>query len=163
VISHAARHAKRTRARLLVPALTVTLLALAGCGSSSSSSTSSSTPAAPAATATTSSTAATSTTAPAGGAASSLSLAADPEGQLSYDKKSLAAKAGNVSIAFTNKSPVAHNVTIESSSGSTVGSTPTFEGGAKTLSVTLKPGSYKFYCSVPGHRQAGMEGTLTVQ
>jgi plastocyanin len=160
VISHAAR--KRPSGRLLAPALTVTLLALAGCGSSSSNSTSSSTPAAPATTATTSSTAATSTTAPAG-AASSLSLAADPEGQLSYDKKSLAAKAGKVSIAFTNKAPLAHNVTIESSSGSAVGSTPTFEGATKTLSVTLKPGSYKFYCSVPGHRQAGMEGTLTVQ
>jgi uncharacterized cupredoxin-like copper-binding protein len=36
-------------------------------------------------------------------------------------------------------------------------------GGSKTLAVTLKPGTYKFYCSVPGHRQAGMEGTLEVK
>ena len=48
------------------------------------------------------------------------------------------------------------------SSGSNLGATPTFQGGSKTLTVTLKAGTYKFYCSVPGHRQAGMLGTLTV-
>ncbi len=66
-------------------------------------------------------------------------------------------------INFTNTAPLAHNVTIESSSHAVVGATPTFQGGSKTLSVSLKPGTYKFYCSVPGHRMAGMEGTLTVQ
>jgi uncharacterized cupredoxin-like copper-binding protein len=54
-------------------------------------------------------------------------------------------------------------VTIETSSGQTVGATPTFEGGSKTVTVNVKPGTYKFFCSVPGHRQAGMEGTLTVK
>jgi uncharacterized cupredoxin-like copper-binding protein len=43
-----------------------------------------------------------------------------------------------------------------------VGSTATFTGGTKVVTVTLKSGTYKFYCSVPGHRAAGMEGTLTV-
>jgi plastocyanin len=142
-------------------ALAASLLALAGCGSSSKSSSSASTPAA---TPTTSS-ATSSTPAPAAGGASggTLSLAADPEGQLKFDTTSLSAKAGKVSIDFTNKAPLAHNVTIESSSGAAVGATPTFEGGSKTLAVSLKPGTYKFYCSVPGHRQAGMEGTLTVK
>jgi uncharacterized cupredoxin-like copper-binding protein len=47
--------------------------------------------------------------------------------------------------------------------GSTVlGTTPTFVGGSRTLTLTLKPGTYTFYCSVPGHRQGGMEGTLAV-
>jgi plastocyanin len=93
--------------------------------------------------------------------ASSLKLAANPGGQLSYDTKQLSAKAGSVKIAFTNGAPLEHNVTI--AQGSTVlGATPTFAGGAKSLSLTLKPGKYTFYCSVPGHRQAGMEGTLTV-
>ena len=94
---------------------------------------------------------------------SSLSVAANPQGQLKFDKTALTAKAGKVSIAFTNMSSLGHNLTVESSAGVVKGSTPTFEGGAKTVTVNLKPGSYKFFCSVPGHRMAGMEGTLTVQ
>ena len=43
-----------------------------------------------------------------------------------------------------------------------LGATPTFKGGSRTLTLKLKPGTYKFFCTVPGHRQAGMEGTLTV-
>ena len=94
-------------------------------------------------------------------ATTSLKLAANPEGLLKYDTKALSAKAGNVTIRMTNMSPLEHNVTI--ASGTTVlGATPTFMGGTRTLSLKLKPGTYTFYCSVPGHRQAGMEGTLTV-
>jgi uncharacterized cupredoxin-like copper-binding protein len=59
--------------------------------------------------------------------------------------------------------PVEHNLTVEGASGEKVGATPTFQGSSKTLKLTLKPGKYKFFCSVPGHRMAGMEGTLTVQ
>ena len=95
------------------------------------------------------------------GAGSSLKLAANPSGALSYNTKQLSAKAGKVTIAMTNMSPLEHNVTV--AQGSTVvGATPTFRGGARTLTLNLKPGTYTFYCSVPGHRQAGMEGTLTV-
>jgi plastocyanin len=138
------------------------LLLLAGCGNSSSgSSSSASTPSAPAATPTTSTTS--STPAPSEGAGQKLSLEASSGGQLSYNTTSLSAKAGAVSIDFTNASPVGHNVTVESSSGETVGATPTFQGGSKTVALNLKPGTYKFFCSVPGHRQAGMEGTLTVK
>lgn len=90
-----------------------------------------------------------------------LQLAANPEGNLSYNTKTLSAKAGTVTITMANMSSVEHNVTI--ASGTTVlGATPTFAGGARTLMLKLKPGTYTFYCSVPGHRQAGMEGTLTV-
>ena len=93
--------------------------------------------------------------------ATSLKLAANPEGQLSYDTKTLSAKAGSVTITMTNSSPVEHNVTIAQGSR-ILGATPTFTGSSKTLALKLKPGTYEFYCSVPGHRQAGMEGTLTV-
>jgi plastocyanin len=145
-------------------ALAIGVLALAGCGSSSSTSSSASTSTS-APTPSSSSPATSSTPAPAtaGGAGHTLSLAADPEGQLKFNTTSLTAKAGKVSIAFANSAKIPHNVTIAASSGAVLGATPTFEGGSKTLSVSLKAGTYKFYCSVPGHRAAGMEGTLTVQ
>ncbi len=149
---------KRSVLSISALALAAALLALAGCGSSSSSSSSAST----AAQAPTTSSATSATPAPAGGS-EKLSLEANPEGQLAYSTKSLSAKSGTISIDFTNKAPLAHNVTIESASGEKVGATPTFANGSKTLSVSLKPGTYKFFCSVPGHRQAGMEGTLTVK
>jgi plastocyanin len=165
VRQHAAAHATRRVASAISSfALVATVAALAGCGSSSNSSSSSAaqaptTSSATAAAPTTSS--ATSTTAAPTGA-SAVSLEANKEGQLEYNTKSLTAKSGKVTVDFTNAAPLAHNVNIESSSGATVGSTPTFTGGSKKLTVTLKPGTYKFFCSVPGHRQAGMEGTLTV-
>ena len=106
---------------------------------------------------------ATSSAAAAGGGSSKLSIAANPSGQLSYDKKTLSAKAGKVTIAMTNSSPVGHNITIQQgTSGAVLGATPTFQGGTKSVSVTLKPGKYTFFCSVPGHRAGGMVGTLTV-
>ena len=98
---------------------------------------------------------------PAASATSALKLAANPGGQLSFDAKQLSAKAGKVTITLTNAATLEHNVTI--AQGSTVlGATPTFTGGSKALTLTLKAGTYTFYCSVPGHRQAGMEGTLSV-
>ena len=145
--------------RLSIAGLAVTLVALAACGSSSSSSTTtSSTPAAPPTRSSSTSTLASSTSA--GGA---VKLAADPSGALKYEQAALSAKAGTVSIAFTNSSPVGHNVTIASSSGAVLGATPTFRGGTRTVTLNLKPGIYTFYCSVPGHRQAGMHGTLVVK
>jgi uncharacterized cupredoxin-like copper-binding protein len=90
-----------------------------------------------------------------------VALASDPGGQLAFDTKTLTAKAGTVSIVMANMSPIEHNVTVAEGS-KVLGATSTFVGGSKTLTLTLKPGKYVFYCSVPGHRQAGMEGTLTV-
>jgi uncharacterized cupredoxin-like copper-binding protein len=54
-------------------------------------------------------------------------------------------------------------MTVASASGAVLGATPSFQGGSKSLTLNLEPGTYKFYCTVPGHRQAGMEGTLTVR
>jgi plastocyanin len=145
-------------------ALAAGILVLAGCGGSKSSSSTESTPATTATPTTQSTSTTSSSTAAAPSTASgSLSLAANPEGQLKYNTTSLTAKAGNVSIDFSNMSPLEHNVTVESSSHAVVGATPTFKGESKTLTLTLKPGTYKFFCSVPGHRMAGMEGTLVVK
>lgn len=96
-----------------------------------------------------------------GSGTSSLKQAADPQGQLRYTTKNLSAKAGQVTIAFSNASPLEHNLTVAQGS-KVLGATPTFLGGEKTLTLNLKPGTYAFYCTVPGHRAAGMEGKLTV-
>jgi plastocyanin len=155
----------------LVIALSAGALALgvAACGGSSSSSSSAAAPAtsSTAAAAGTSSTAAAAATsssasAPSAGAGSKIAIAADPGGALKFDKSSLTAKAGKVTIAFTNKAPEGHNFTIEGPSGAKVAATPTFDGGTKTVTATLKPGKYTFLCTVPGHAMAGMKGTLTV-
>jgi plastocyanin len=98
---------------------------------------------------------------PAGGAVPAVVIAADPSGQLSYDKKSLSARAGAVKIDFTNDSPVAHNVTIQQGSKN-VSATATVTQSKASVTAQLKPGTYTFYCSVDAHRQAGMAGTLKV-
>jgi outer membrane protein assembly factor BamB/plastocyanin len=82
---------------------------------------------------------------------------------LMFDTNKLTANAGQVKVNFTNDSALSHNVVIINSANKVLGSTPTFDGGTKSFTVTLKPGTYTYYCSVPGHRQAGMHGTLTVK
>ena len=126
------------------------------CGGGGSSS--STTPAA-----TTSST--TSTTAAAGGGAGggTVNVEADPSGNLAYTQTSLTANAGSDTIDFNNPSSTPHNVTIQDSSGKTVGATDTITGSTTSTKVDLKPGTYTFFCSVDSHEQAGMKGTLTVK
>jgi plastocyanin len=95
------------------------------------------------------------------GAETTLQLAAD-ETALAFDKTVLNAKAGKVTIDFDNPSPIEHNVVIEEDGKELAGFEPITEG-EEELSAELKPGTYTFFCSVPGHREAGMEGTLKVQ
>jgi uncharacterized cupredoxin-like copper-binding protein len=86
----------------------------------------------------------------------------DPTGQLKFQVTSAEAKAGKVTLLTKNDSPVPHNISIKG--GGVNKQAPTVSGGKTSkLTVILKPGSYEFYCSVPGHEQAGMKGTLTVK
>ena len=80
---------------------------------------------------------------------------------MAYDTKQLSTQAGSVTITFENASPLEHNVTV-AQVRKVLGVTPTFTKGTRSVTLNLKPGTYTFYCSVPGHRQAGMEGTLKV-
>ena len=91
-----------------------------------------------------------------------LALAADPGGALRFDKTRAAVLSGRVTVRLTNDSTVAHNVTIAQGS-KTLGTTKTISGSTDTLALQLAPGDYVFFCSVPGHRQSGMRGTLTVE
>jgi plastocyanin len=97
-----------------------------------------------------------------GGASSNLKLAADPSGQLKFDKSKLTAKAGSVTITMDNPSPVAHAVAVEGNGVDKDGNTVNM-GGKSTVTVDLKPGTYEFYCPVDGHKAAGMKGELTVK
>ena len=93
-----------------------------------------------------------------------LALAADPSGALKYNTKQLNAKPGNITITFANKSTTPHDVVVETEDGKTLGeSEDVTEGTVKLVLKDVKAGTYTFYCSLPGHRQAGMEGTLTVR
>ncbi len=94
-------------------------------------------------------------------ASTTLDLAADAAA-LAFDQTDLTAKAGKVTIDFTNPAPLEHNVVIEEDGKELAGFEPIIEG-EESLSADLKPGTYTFFCSVPGHREAGMEGTLTVE
>jgi plastocyanin len=98
-----------------------------------------------------------------GGASAAVEIEADPEGNLAYTTKEATATAGKVTIDFNNSSPVPHDVAIEDSGGKTITQTETLAEGSDSATANLKPGTYTFYCSVPGHREAGMEGTLTVK
>ena len=130
----------------LATAVAVAALALAGCGGSSSSTTTKS--------ATKSVTVSTS-------GAHAVKLSADPSGALKFNTTTLSAKAGTVTITMNNPSSLQHGIAVEGSGvsedGQIVG-----QGGTSVLAVQLKAGKYTFFCPVPGHRQAGMQGTLTV-
>lgn len=98
-----------------------------------------------------------------GGGGSTVKFEADPGGELAYTTTSATAKAGNVTIDFNNPQALTHDVQIEDAQGKEVGGTELIASGEDSATVDLKPGTYTYFCSVPGHREAGMEGTLTVK
>ncbi len=139
--------------RAMLIALIVGVALIAGCGGDDSEE-SAATPAA--------------TEAPAsddGGSAGgggTLTFSAPADGSLKFDQADATAKAGKVTVDFANPSSVPHAVEIEGNGVEE--ETETVTGGdAPPITVDLKPGEYTFYCPVPGHREGGMEGTLTVE
>ena len=128
----------------------------AGCGSDNNNDNSAST--SDTGTTATTQTESTATTPAAG--ATTLKIAADPSGALKFDKTSLTAKAGKVTIVMDNPSSVPHAVEIQGagSPGQTVE-----KGGVSKATATLKAGTYTYFCPVDGHEAAGMKGTLTVK
>jgi plastocyanin len=118
------------------------LLAMAGCGGADNNSSSSST-----------------SGASSGGGGQQLALSADPS-QLKFDKTTLAAKAGKVTITMTNPSSFQHNIALKG--GVDQHGQVVSQGGKSVVTADLKPGKYTFYCSVDGHEAAGMNGELDV-
>ena len=94
--------------------------------------------------------------------AGKLQIDADPTGALAFTAVNALGKAGSLELAMANKANVQHDISLKgggvNKQGPTVG-----QGGTSKLSVSVKPGKYTFYCSVPGHEAGGMKGTLTVR
>lgn len=95
------------------------------------------------------------------GPGGTVELAADPSA-IAFDTTALNSKPGKVTIDFTNPSPLEHNVAIEED-GKQLAISDTIAEGKTSVTADLAPGTYTFLCTIPGHAQAGMEGTLTVR
>ena len=101
--------------------------------------------------------------------AGKLAIPASPSGQLAYATNKATASAGAVTLEMANMSGVSHNIAIEagakgaSGSGPVLGASSFTSKGTVSVKVNLKPGTYTFFCQAPGHRPAGMYGTLTVK
>lgn len=91
-----------------------------------------------------------------------LELPADPNGALAYVADKATAPAGPLEIISVNEASIPHDIAIEGNGVNEKGETVQ-DGGVSKVNVTLKPGKYAFYCTVAGHREGGMEGTLTVK
>ena len=96
------------------------------------------------------------------GGGSSISITAAADGSFAYDETSAEAEAGEVTIEFDNPASLGHDVHIEGPDGD-LGGTDVISEDTTTATVELEAGDYTFFCSVPGHREGGMEGDLTVE
>ena len=99
---------------------------------------------------------------PASGEATELKVDADPSGSLAFEKTSLKAKAGEVTITMGNPSSLPHGVGIRGNGVDSAGEVVD-EGGESVATADLAPGTYEYYCPVPGHTEGGMKGELTVE
>ncbi|MSO41608.1 MAG: hypothetical protein EXQ70_06910 [Solirubrobacterales bacterium] len=92
-----------------------------------------------------------------------LDLTSPEDGSLSFDPDTLEASSTTVTVAYDNPSMIPHNVAIEDSEGEQLGETPLASEGEESVTLTVEPGDYVYFCTVPGHREGGMEGDLTVK
>jgi len=101
---------------------------------------------------------------PGGGAAgAALELTAPEDGTFAFDPDALDAAAGEVAITFTNPASIEHDVHIEQDGEEVAASDLVADGDSTEVSAKLEPGDYVYFCNVPGHREGGMEGTLSVE
>jgi plastocyanin len=88
-----------------------------------------------------------------------LQIDADPNGQLAYVTNRAQAKPGQIAVKMANKSGTPHDIVIDGKGKGEV----VDNGGTSEFDADFQAGTYTYYCSVQGHRQAGMQGRLTVK
>jgi plastocyanin len=91
-----------------------------------------------------------------------LEIPAAESGALYYVFADATAPPGQLTITSPNESSVDHNIALEGGGVDEVGDVVK-DGGVSEIQVDVEAGEYTFYCSVQGHREGGMEGTLTVE
>jgi plastocyanin len=141
------------KASVLIATAALAIFGIAACGSDDSSSDTSTAAA---------ETTATEATGGGAAAAATVDISAAADGSFAYDQTALDTTAGSVTVNFDNPAALSHDVVIEDSSGTQVGKTDLVSESTATTTVDLQPGTYTYFCDVPGHRDGGMEGTLTV-
>ena len=98
-----------------------------------------------------------------GGDASTITAEADPGGGLAWTETEITGAAGPSTLEMVNESSTPHNLLVEDENGEVLAETDVASGANATASADLEAGSYTFFCDIPGHREAGMEGTLTIE
>jgi uncharacterized cupredoxin-like copper-binding protein len=81
---------------------------------------------------------------------------------LAFSFSKAQAKAGQVTFVSKNPQAIGHDIAVQGNGVNAKGAVVQ-NGGTSKFTVSLKPGTYTFYCSVPGHREGGMLGKLTVK
>ncbi len=98
-----------------------------------------------------------------GGGGGSVAISAAADGSLAFEQSEVSAPAGEVTIEFDNPAAIPHDVVVEDADGNELIATDQISGDQTTASGEIEAGDYTFFCSVPGHREGGMEGTFTVE
>ncbi len=137
------------KAAAIFAAAALAVFGVAACGSSDDSSDSDTTAADTGATA-----------APSG---ATVAIAADPSGAFKFDQDKVDAAAGTTTFEFDNPASLSHDLIVQDESGTEVGKTDLISQDKASFTATLKPGTYTYFCDVPGHEEGGMKGTLTVK
>jgi plastocyanin len=103
------------------------------------------------------------TTTTSSGPTTELDVSSPSDGGLVFQPNGLTAKPGNVDVTYDNPSQVPHSIAVATANGNVLGQVQPFSNGKQSVDLSnLAPGKYVFYCTVPGHREAGMQGDLTV-
>ena len=91
--------------------------------------------------------------------ATTLAVTSPEDGSLVFDPDGLETQPGGIAITYANPSPVPHSLAVESDDGTLLGETSVFANSEESVALPdLGPGEYIYFCTVPGHREAGMEG-----